>query len=104
MLAFWIWAAVGAAFVLLGICCFFQRRPVGFWANARPFEVADARAYNAAVGRMWCVAGAVFLLLGLPLLAGQDSPLVLLSVLGAFFWAFGLMVWYTQVITRRHRR
>ena len=38
--------------------------------------------YNHAVGKLFVIYGAILIALGLPLLSGQNSPFILLSVLG----------------------
>ncbi|MDE6202402.1 MAG: hypothetical protein K2G19_02875 [Lachnospiraceae bacterium] len=84
MAAFIIWAGMGGAFTAYGIYACYTKKamPFGFWANAEMFQVKDVKAYNRAVGRLWCIFGIVFVLLGLPLLAGQNSPYAILSILG----------------------
>lgn len=105
MLGFAIWAAAGIAFISLGLYAFFSKREVafGFWANAKMFPVKDVHAYNRAVGKMWCVFGAVFILLGLPLLGGQNSPGAILTIIGAMIEAIAVAVVYTVVIEPKYR-
>ena len=50
------------------------------------FEVKDRKKYNAAVGKLFSVFGIVFILLGLPLLAGQNSPWIFLSQYNHVEW------------------
>lgn len=106
MTAFVIWALVGVFFVGMGIYDIIAKKekPAGFWANAEQFPVADVRAYNKAVGKMWCVYGIVFILLGIPLLAGQNSPYVLLSIAGMLFASIGTMVVYVLMIEKKYRK
>ena len=102
--AFVIWAAVGLMFIGLGIYAMFARKPVGFWANAETFLVADVRKYNRAVGKLFIVFGIVFALLGLPLLAGQNSPLIIISVLGVMLETITAMAVYSTVIENRYKK
>ncbi|MBD5478747.1 MAG: hypothetical protein HDR14_05570 [Lachnospiraceae bacterium] len=104
--AFLIWLAMSACFVIMGIYNFFSKKKsaFGFWANAKVFEVTDVKAYNRALGKLWCVFGVVFALLGLPLLYGQNSPYILLTVLGAMLEAIAAMVVYVTVIEKKYRR
>ncbi|MBD5510901.1 MAG: hypothetical protein HDR08_06585 [Lachnospiraceae bacterium] len=104
--AFLIWLALSACFVIMGIYNFFSKKKsaFGFWANAKVFEVTDVKAYNRALGKLWCVFGVVFALLGLPLLYGQNSPYILLTVLGAMLEAIAAMVVYVTVIEKKYRR
>lgn len=104
--AFWIWLATAFCFIGMGIYNFFSKKkaPFGFWANAKVFSVTDVKAYNRALGKLWCVFGVVFALLGLPLLGGQNSPYILLSILGAMVEAIGAMVVYVTVIEKKYRK
>lgn len=106
MLAFIIWAILGCMFVILGIYAFLSKKEVafGFWANADMFPVEDVKAYNRAVGKLWCVFGVVFVLLGLPLLGKGNSPFIMLSVLGIMAEAIAAMVVYTTVIEKKYRK
>lgn len=104
VIGFVIWSVVGCLFIGLGIYSFYSQKPMGFWANARMFEVTDRKKYNAAVGKLFSVFGIVFILLGLPLLAGQNSPWIFLSVLGALLECISAMVVYTVVIEEKYRK
>lgn len=104
MLAFIIWAAVGVIILGIGIFSFFSKKPVGFWANAEMFDVEDYQKYNYAVGKLFCVFGIVFIVLGVPLLGGQNSSLVIISVLGVMVETILLMVIYTLGIERKYRK
>lgn len=105
MWAFALWAAMGAAFIVLGIYVAFSKKQkaFGFWANAKTPPVTDIKKYNRALGKLWCIYGAVFILLGLPLLAGQNSPLIIISILGAMFSAIAAMVVYEIGIVKKYR-
>ncbi len=104
MLAFIIWAAVGVIILGIGIFSFFSKKPVGFWANAEMFDVEDYQKYNYAVGKLFCVFGIVFIVLGVPLLGGQNSSLVIISVVGVMVETILLMVIYTLGIERKYRK
>lgn len=104
MKAFIIWVLAGCIFIGLGIQSFFSKKQAGFWANAELYKISDVKKYNRAMGKMWCVFGCLFILLGLPLLAGQNSPLIFLSVIGCMIWVIALMIVYEQVICRKYRR
>lgn len=104
MLAIIIWAAVGVIILGIGIFSFFSKKPVGFWANAEIFDVEDYQKYNYAVGKLFCVYGIVFIVLGLPLLGGQNSSLVIISVLGVMVETILLMAIYTLGIERKYRK
>lgn len=106
MLGFIIWTVAGIAFIALGLYAFFSKREVafGFWANAKMFPVNDVHAYNCAVGKMWCVFGIVFILLGIPLLGGQNSPGAILTIIGTMIESIAVAVVYTTVIEPKYRR
>ena len=77
---------------------------MGFWANAEPAEITDVKQYNAAVGKLFCTYGVIFILLGLPLLSGQNSAWILLSVVGVVAESIGLMIVYSIVIEEKYRK
>ena len=104
ILGFILWALCGAALCALGIYAFFAKKPMGFWANAEVFEVTDLRGYNAAVGALFIGYGFFFILLGLPLLSGQNSGWILLSVLGVMLLTIGMMAVYTLVIEKKYKK
>ena len=106
MLAFIIWSAIGLLVIIIGIYAFFSKKaqPMGFWANAKMFEVTDVRKYNAAMGKLFVGFGIVFILLGLPLLSGQNSALILLSAFGVMAEAIMLMAIYTLVIEKKYKK
>ena len=106
MAAFIIWALGGAAFICLGIYTYRSNRsrPFGFWANAEQFPVQDPKAYNKALGKLWCAYGGILIVLGTPLLAGQNSPYILLSVIGTLFASIAVMVIYTIIIEPKYRK
>lgn len=104
VLGFVIWAIVGFFFIGLGLFALFSKRPVGFWANAKMFEVTDVKKYNSAVAKLFCAYGIVFILLGLPLLSGQNSPLILISVIGIMVETIITMAVYTTVIEKKYKK
>lgn len=103
--AFASWTALGAAFIVLGIYVAFSKKEkaFGFWANAKVAPVTDIKKYNRALGALECGFGAGFILIGLPLLAGADSPLFIVSILGAMFLAIAAMVIYEIGIVKKYR-
>lgn len=105
MLAFIIWVVVALAFIGMGIYSIFSKkpRPFGFWANAEVFQVTDVEKYNAAMGKLFIAFGVGFIVLGLPLLAGQNSALIIFSILGVMGEAIAAMVVYTTVIEKKYK-
>lgn len=102
MAGFLIWALVGCGIIFIGIRAFFSKKPVGFFAGVETGHVKDVRGYNKAVGLLFVVYGAVFILLGIPILAGQNAPLILLSILGVMLETIVLMVVYNQVVSKKY--
>lgn len=105
MWAFAGWAAFGAAFIVLGGYVAFSKKEkaFGFWTNAKTPPVTDIKKYNRALGALECVFGVVFILIGLPLLAGEKSPLIIVSILGAMFLTIAAMAAYEIGIVRKYR-
>ena len=98
MLAYIVWALCGCVFFALGIYAFGSKKPVSFYANIKePPKVTDVCAYNRAVGTLWTVCGVLFILLGLPLLAGKNSPVVLISIFGVVFECIALIAVYVCI-------
>lgn len=103
IIGFIIWGFMGLIFICLGVYSLFSKKPMGFWANAQMFEVTDIKKYNSAVAKLFCGFGFVFILLGLPLLAGQNSAWILLSVLGVMLEVIAMMVIYVTVIEKKYK-
>ena len=106
MLAFTIWSIIGLLFIILGIYAYFSKKaqPMGFWANAKMFEVTDVRKYNAAMGKLFIGFGMIFIILGLPLLLGQNSALIILSAFGVMAEVIIMMAIYTIVIEKKYKK
>ena len=104
--AFLCWAIMGALFVVMGICILFSKsaKPFGFWANAEVASIKDVKGYNRALGILWCVYGVLFVLIGLPLLAGQNSGSIIISMLGTMFISIGAMIAYVVGIEPKYRK
>lgn len=106
MVAFVIWLLAGVAFIILGLCSFFSKKAkaFGFWSNVGMFPVEDIRKYNRAIGKLWISFGIIFIILGIPLLDGQNSPLVIISMIGSMLEAIVTMAVYTMVIEKKYRK
>ena len=106
MLGFIIWLVFSLFLIIWGLVTFFSKsaKPFGFWANAKAPEVTDVVAYNKALGKLWIIFGIGFAVDGLPLLAGQNSPLILISVVGAMFLTIGIMVYYSLAIESKYKK
>ena len=106
MLAFSIWTFGGIAFIGLGIYDLASKKTLafGFWANANPPQIDNVKAYNRALGKLWCIFGIVFILFGIPLLKGQNSSYILISVVGVTFESIIAMSVYTIKIENKYRK
>lgn len=103
MVGFAIWSLVGVLLIILGIRDLFSKKPVGFWANVETMKVNDVKGYNRSTGILFIVYGIVFILLGLPLLAEQNSPLILLSIIGVMFETIVVMAVYSICIVKKYK-
>ncbi len=106
MLAFIMWLILSLFFVAWGIFTYFSKsaKPFGFWANAAVAEMTDVKAYNRALGKLWCIYGIILALVGIPLLGGQNSAGVIISILGTMIASIGAMVVYVVVIEAKYRK
>ena len=81
-----------------------KAKPFGFWANAEVAPIEDVKGYNRALGILWCVYGVLFTLIGLPLLDGQNSGLIIIPILGAMLISIAAMVAYVVGIEPKYRK
>lgn len=103
-IGFIIWLILCVLFVLWGISCMKSKKPVGFWANCeKPKNIIDVKKYNQAVGKLFIVYAGVLCLLGLPMaFCEQNSPLVLLTVVGVAFSTIFVMIFYVLKIESKY--
>lgn len=107
MTGFVIWTLFGLMMAGFGAAAYRAKKPVGFWANVKApqqDEITDVSGYNHAVGKLFIAYGIVFVLLGLPLLDGQNSPWIILSILGMMAETIAAMACYILVIERKWKR
>lgn len=106
IMAFIIWILVGLIFVGIGIYDLRAKEVVGFWSNGKrpPVKGEDLKAYNKAVGILWIVFAVIFMLLGIPLLAGDNSALLVITLLGTMAEVVMLMAVYVLVIEKKYCR
>lgn len=64
----------------------------------------NIKAYNKALGKLWCVYGFFFILLGIPLLGEQNSPLIIITLVGVIFELIIVMAVYTIKIEGKYRK
>ena len=106
LIAFVIWGITGVLFIVMGIYEFHSKKtkPFGFWANAEVTSIEDVKGYNRALGVLWCVYGVLFTLIGLPLLDGQNSGMIMVPILGAMLLSVAAMVAYVVGIEPKYRK
>lgn len=75
-----------------------------FRTDVGNITVTDVKKYNGAVGKLFIGYGIVFILLGLPILMGQNSPWIILSIGGIMVESIGVMIIYTVVIEKKYRK
>ncbi|EQK47440.1 putative membrane protein [[Clostridium] bifermentans ATCC 19299] len=107
-MGFIIWALLGILFIVEGIYCIKSKKEVafGFWSNGKKpsIEVKNIKSYNKALGKLWCVYGFFLILLGLPLLGDQNSPLIIITLIGVILEVIILMAVYTIKIEGKYRK
>lgn len=105
MAAFIIWLILSLFFIGMGIVCLVSKKEkaFGFWANAETLPVKDVKAYNRALGKLWCVYGVALAFLGIPLLQGQNAAGLVLPILGTMFLSIIVMAVYVTVIEKKYR-
>ena len=86
----------------LGIKDMFSKNLVGFWANTETIKVKDAKGYNRATGRLFIIYGIVFIILGIPLLEGQNTSYILWSVIGVMVETIAIMAVYSLGIVKKY--
>ncbi|HIW08520.1 MAG TPA: hypothetical protein H9771_06265 [Candidatus Faecalibacterium faecipullorum] len=103
LLSFLGWSAAGLFFEGLAVYIWFCKKPVSF--SSRPLEVTDRKRYNHAVAKLYMVYGAVFILLGLPLLAapipGWAAWLMVAGIAGE---AAACRAVYALVIRKKYKK
>ena len=102
MIGFIIWSLFGVFIIGLGIKDMFSKNPVGFWANTETIKAKDEKGYNCATGRLFLIYGIVFIILGIPLLEGQNTSYILLSVIGVMVEMIVIMAVYSLGIVKKY--
>ena len=106
LIAFVIWAITGVLFIVMGIYDLksTKAKTFGFWANAEAAPIEDVKGYNRALGIVWCVYGVLFTLIGVPLLDGQNSGLIIIPILGSILISIAAMAVYVVGIEPKYRK
>lgn len=79
-------------------------KPFGFWANAEVAQMRDVKGYNRALGKLWCVFGVLLILVGVPILLGEKSAGIIITILGTMLLSIGVMIVYVVVIEPKYRK
>ena len=97
---------MGALFIVMGIYNFkFKKaKPFGFWSNVEVVPIEDVKGYNRSLGILWCVYGVLFMLIGLPLLDGKNSGLIIIPIVGVMLISIMTMVVYVIGIEFKYRK
>ena len=103
-IGFTAWGVAGILMIGIGIWALFSKKPVNFWANTSVSEINNPKQYNYAVAKLFCLYGIVFIILGIPLLAGQNSAWILLSVIGVMIESIMSMIIYVLVIEEKYKK
>ncbi|MBR1477278.1 MAG: hypothetical protein IJ608_04875 [Lachnospiraceae bacterium] len=102
-IGFIVWAIVGLAIICIGIRALSSKKAVGFWANIKAIPIKDTKGYNCATGILFICYGVIFIILGLPLLSGQNNPYILLSALGVMIETIAIMAIYSLVVEKKYK-
>lgn len=97
-MGFYLWTLITLIFVYIGIATRKSNMPVNLFTFGDVPKVNDIKGYNKAVSNLWLVFTVLFELIGVSLLfIKQNSPLVILIVLGVVLLVIGMMVTYTKI-------
>lgn len=103
MFAFILWTLCCCLLLGIGVSSFFAKKPVGFFANAKPFPVKNVKGYNRACGILFICYSLVCMAAGIPLLFPQNSIVILFSVGGMVIATIALILVYVLVIEKKYR-
>ncbi len=97
-MGFIIWTIISIVFVYIGITTRKSNKPVNLFTFSDVPKVNDVKGYNRAVSNLWLVFTVLFEMIGISLLfIKQNSPFVVLIVLGVVFLVIGMMVAYIKI-------
>lgn len=97
-MVFFIWTLITLIFVYISITIRKSNIPVNLFTFGDAPKVKDIKGYNKAVSNLWLVFTLLFEMIGISLLfIKQNSPLVILIVLGVVFLVIGMMVMHTKI-------
>lgn len=104
VIGFIVWAIVGCILIGIGICAYFSKKAVAFWANMKAFPVRDIKGYNHAMGKLFILYGVIFVALGIPLLSAEKTPYIFLSVVGVMIETIVIMAIYSLLIEKKYKK
>ena len=97
-MGFILWTIISIVFVYIGITTRRSSIPVNLFSFSDVPKVNDVKGYNRAVSNLWLVFTVLFEMIGISLLfIKQNSPFVVLIVLGVVFLVIGMMVAYIKI-------
>lgn len=98
IIAFVIDSIVAVIFLAIGVSAWKSKEAMGFFTFVDPPKVKDTKQYNHAVAKIWFTAALIFEMLSVPLLwLEQNSPLIILFILGVVILVITTMIVYTRV-------
>lgn len=97
-MGFILWTIISIVFVYIGITTRRSSIPVNLFTFSDVPKVNDVKGYNRAVSNLWLVFTVLFEMIGISLLfIKQNSPFVVLIVLGVVFLVIGMIVAYIKI-------
>lgn len=97
-MVFFIWTLITLIFVYISINIRKSNIPVNLFTFGDAPKVNDIKRYNKAVSNLWLVFTILFEMIGISLLfIKQNSPFIILIVLGVVFLVIGMMVMHTKI-------
>ena len=98
LVGFIVWTLITLVFVYIGITIRNSNIPVNLFTFGDIPKVNDIKGYNKAVSNLWLVFTVLFEVVGVSLMfVKQNSPFVILIVLGVVLLVVGMMVIYTKI-------
>lgn len=91
------WLAGDAVTLIFGIYAWLAKEPVRFWTVGQKIQVNSIKKYNHAVAKLWFLLTIGLAAFGLPLISGQNSAWIVVSILGTVFLSIIVMVIYTRI-------
>ena len=97
MLELYIFLALGAIFIIIGIITFLMKKPASLWSNFKGIEPKDYKPYNLRVGLLWIGFGIYVALLGVIAYFIEGNIRLIPLILGMMLGVILLMVIYSKI-------